>query len=127
MVIRRVQWIQQYDYRSNAHEVNNMKNLDMIEKAKTALDMKFDSDDLGPVTFREYFHRLLQTLWYEDEGFSGKRPFGNSGWSWDLFRGLVACGVIKGSVDAYGDLDIDRLEASVMITTMISVMCGVEK
>lgn len=103
-----------------------MKVNTLTEKARVGLDVKFQSDDLGKVTFREYFHKLLQTLWYEDEGFSGKRPFGNSGWSWDLFRGLVANGLVTGSFDKYGDVDLDIDEASVLIQTMISVMCGVE-
>ena len=104
-----------------------MKNNTLIEKARVGLDVKFQSDDLGEVTFREYFHKLLQTLWFEDEGFSGKRPFGNSGWSWDLFRGLVANGLVAGSSDEFGDADPGIVEAtSVLIQTMISVMCGVE-
>ena len=103
-----------------------MKNNTLIEKARVGLDMKFRSDDLGEITFREYFHKLLQTLWYEDEGFSGKRPFGNSGWSWDLIRGLVAKGLVAGSFDKFGDVDVDIAEATDLIETMISVMCGVE-
>ena len=100
-----------------------MKNSTLIEKARVGLDVKFQSDDLGEVTFREYFHKLLQTLWYEDEGFSGKRPFGNSGWSWDLIRGLVATGLVPGR---FGDGYSGIVEATDLIETMISVMCGVE-
>lgn len=100
-----------------------MKNNTLIEKARVGLDVKFQSDDLGEITFREYFHKLLQTLWYEDEGFSSKRPFGNSGWSWDLVRGLVANGLVAGGVgDSYDGI----VEATDLIQTMISVMCGVE-
>ena len=103
-----------------------MKNNTLIEKARVGLDVKFQSDDLGEITFREYFHKLLQTLWYEDEGFSGKRPFGNSGWSWDLIRGLVANGLVEGSFDEFGDVDLNVVGATNLIETMISVMCGVE-
>lgn len=102
-----------------------MKSNTLTEKARVGLDVKFQSD-LGEVTFREYFHKLLQKLWVENEGFSGKRPFGDSGWSWDLFRGLVANGLVAGSFDEFGDVDLDIVEASVLIQTMISVMCGVE-
>ena len=100
-----------------------MKNNTLIEKARVGLDVKFQSDDLGEITFREYFHKLLQTMWYEDEGFSGKRPFGNSGWSWDLIRGLVATGLVPGR---FGDDHSGIAEATDLIETMISVMCGVE-
>lgn len=33
----------------------------------------------GAATVGEYLAKLLAELWLHDEGFSGKRPFGNSG------------------------------------------------
>lgn len=45
------------------------------------LNLKFYCNDLNrEVTIGEYFKELLQALWIEEESFSGKRPFGNSGW-----------------------------------------------
>lgn len=35
-------------------------------------------------TIGEYFVALLVQLWDQGEGFSGKRPFGDSGWEWEL-------------------------------------------
>lgn len=34
----------------------------------------------GAKTVREFFAKCLIMLWEEGEGFSGKRPFGDSGW-----------------------------------------------
>jgi hypothetical protein len=45
-----------------------------------ALELRFDSDAGDNITIRDYLRILLETLWEEGEGFSGKRPFGNSGW-----------------------------------------------
>jgi hypothetical protein len=58
------------------------------------LDLRFDCDDLdGEVSIREYFAALLSAVWEEQEGFSGKRPFGNSGWYCDLRDALATVGV----------------------------------
>lgn len=93
------------------------------------LDLKFYCDDLDEeVTIRQYLHRLLWTLWKEEEGFSGKRPLGNSGWRSDLAKPLVLAGVIEGSIDAdegyLEDCDDDAMEAEVF--KLINELCGVE-
>jgi hypothetical protein len=52
---------------------------------KQALDIEFECHDLDQtLTFREYFVEILQTLFWKEEAFSGKRPFGNSGWLTEL-------------------------------------------
>lgn len=35
-----------------------MKNNTLIEKARVGLDVKFQSDDLGEITFREYLRTV---------------------------------------------------------------------
>ncbi len=47
-------------------------------------------------SIRDYLCDLLDTIWDEGEAFSGKRPFGNSGWEHDLYAALAA----KGYIDA---------------------------
>lgn len=65
-----------------------------------ALDLRFYCDDLDEiVTIREYFQQLLKTLFAEGEGFSGKRPFGNSGWEYDLHTPLVIGGAMPGTIE----------------------------
>ncbi|WP_025157210.1 hypothetical protein [Leifsonia aquatica] len=48
------------------------------------LPMNPDENDANASSIREYLGKLLWTVLYEDEGFSGKRPFGNSGWTGEL-------------------------------------------
>lgn len=85
------------------------------------LEIKFKSRDLGKtLTIREFLVQLLETLWEEEEGFSGKRPFGNSGWQGDVERALVRAGAVPGRLDEYGDLDgVDPLNVA---ETMISAI-----
>ena len=69
-----------------------------------ALEIRFDSDVGDDVTVRQYLHELLRTLWEEQECFSGKRPFGNSGWDHDLYGPLAKAGLID-----LGPLDEDGM------------------
>lgn len=59
-----------------------------------ALDVRFDSDAGSQLTVRDYFRALLSTLWEEKEGFSGKRPFGNSGWEYEVHTALAKAGFV---------------------------------
>ena len=71
----------------------------------SALNIRFDSDAGDNLTIREYFYKLLKTLWEEGDGFSGKRPFGNSGWQYDLYAPLVKHGYVDGILDENGYVD----------------------
>lgn len=64
-----------------------------------ALELRIDSDAGDDITVRDYLHTLLLTVWEEGESFSGKRPFGNSGWEYDLFIPLIKAGFISGELD----------------------------
>lgn len=69
-----------------------------------ALDISFYYADLDEtLTIRGYFKAMLDKLWEQGEGFSGKRPFGNSGWEADLQRPLVLAGVIDGTIAIYNE------------------------
>ena len=59
-----------------------------------ALELRFDSDVGDDMTVRQYLHALLRTLWDEQESFSGKYPFGNSGWDHDLYGPLAKAGFV---------------------------------
>lgn len=61
-----------------------------------ALDVIVDGD-LGEVPLRYYLGKLLYKIWIDGESFSGKRPFGNSGWDVDVARALCKTGVVPGS------------------------------
>lgn len=91
---------------------------------ENALNAKASYTDFPDISVREYLCRLLVTLWDEEECFSGKRPFGNSGWAFDLIYSLVACGFIPGTltVDSDGDLEnciYDQEDANIKIQQLI--------
>lgn len=74
-------------------------------KFEKALALKLRADEFEDLTIKQYLFNLLTTLWREGESFSGKRPFGNSGWEYDLYHPLVEAGLIKGRIDSDGYLD----------------------
>lgn len=88
------------------------------------LDYEWSFQDVEANSIREYLKQLLSTLWAEGEGFSGKRPFGNSGWDYDLYRPLVIMGVVEGEwedEDGYHSIvSVDDLEASRLVFKLIS-------
>lgn len=55
-------------------------------------------DDSDTTTFRELFHDMLFCVLAQGEGFSGKRPYGNSSWQCNLDHALVDMGVVKGKI-----------------------------
>lgn len=77
----------------------------MPDKTPTALeilDTPMEPNDSGATTVRGYLIALLAAVWEHGEDFSGKRPFGNSGWTWDLYGALVKAGHIDGTFDEDG-------------------------
>ncbi len=62
-------------------------------------------NDANAVTIGDYFIRLAEQAWVEEEGFSGKRPFGNSGWQHEIYRALITNEAITGDLDAYGYIE----------------------
>lgn len=75
---------------------------------KDIYNIEFYCDDLDKtVTIRQYLKTLLKTLWEEGEGFSGKRPFGNSGWEMTLIVPLVENEIVEGEIYYWKD-DFDN-------------------
>lgn len=69
-------------------------------------NLKMYSNDLCKVlTIKEYFKEILLELWIEGEEFSGKRPFGNSGWDYDVLQCLIKNDIVKGKLDEDGYVD----------------------
>jgi len=89
----------------------------------TAMDST--RNDAKATNIREYLVELLAQLWQEGESFSGKRPFGNSGWDWELYGALYDAGHVKGRRDEYGDLfDVDSKLADQLIMAAIRYLGG---
>ena len=90
----------------------------------SALDIRFDSDAGDNLTIRDYLMALLEMLWHEKEGFSGKRPFGNSGWEYELVSPLIKHGYIHGDFDEDGYVNTyDEKESNAYVRKLILAMC----
>lgn len=84
------------------------------------LDLTVEHYSLGTLTVREYLIGLLKELWDQKEGFSGKRPYGDSGWECDLYIPLIKAGLIHGHVDDEGYLaEVDDDEGDRVIAAAI--------
>lgn len=87
------------------------------------LDLPMESD-IGETTIRGFLTALLQELWTEGEGFSGKRPFGNGDWQFQIYLPLVKAGLVKGEIDDDGYLDnVDYKLANKIVLNLIWDMC----
>ena len=86
------------------------------------LDLPMSENDAEAKTVRDYLKALLTTLWEEGEGFSGKRPFGNSGWENELFSALVKGKAVKGAFDEDDLYDVDEKAARKAIQAAIEAL-----
>ncbi len=95
--------------------------------ADPVLAVEMSDNDAGAATIGDYLVALLGEVWASGEGFSGKRPFGNSGWEHDLYLPLVRAGLVRGEiVDGYLE-DYDRLAARALITRAIRALRSTPK
>jgi hypothetical protein len=88
-------------------------------------------NDADASTIREYLIALLAVVWDEGEGFSGKRPFGNSSWEYDLYAALVKAGWISIVYDESGYYvrefeDAERRKANRLIAEAIQSLATTE-
>lgn len=77
------------------------------------LALEIEDQDSGAKTVRDFLKALLEALWVEEEGFSGKRPFGNSGWKHNVEMALVKAGAVKGVIFTYeedGSIELESLD-----------------
>lgn len=56
-------------------------------------------------TIGDFFRECLVQLWLENEGFSGKRPLGDSGWDWEIYEALAWAGLIGAEFDEFGEME----------------------
>lgn len=96
---------------------------------RAALELRFDSDAGEDIRARDYLCELLSKVWMEEQMFSGKRPFGNSDWQWELFGPLGRAGFIEGTIrgEVFEMTREQRDAATAYVARMILAMChGVE-
>ncbi|CAO3404269.1 hypothetical protein [Azospirillum palustre] len=90
---------------------------------KSALDLPMQENDARAATVRNYLKALLSGVWEKGESFDGKRPFGNSGWEYELYRPFVVAGLVPGDVgaNAFGK-EFDRDAADRIICEAIEAL-----
>lgn len=84
------------------------------------LDLRMQPNDADAATIRDYLIKLLHLVWEDREGFDGKRPFGNSGWAWDVYGDLIRAGYVPGSFDEDGDVEVFDDDAQVIADQLIT-------
>lgn len=87
---------------------------------RQVLDLPLEPNSAGAATVRDYLVELLATLWCEGGNFSGKRPFGDSGWRYEVYPALITAGYVTGRFDEYGLVeDCDTAAADRLVDAAI--------
>lgn len=90
------------------------------QRGREMTNIPMPENDAGASTIGGYFEKLLLKLWDEQEGFSGKRPFGNSGWDYDVYTALIKTGAISGKLSDDGYVEeFDQDEADKAVKSII--------
>lgn len=91
-------------------------------ESKELLKLPMNDEYSGAKTLGEYLKLLLLSLWQFKDEFSGKRPFGNSLWEYDVYICLAENTNLVGGVkdkDGFWE-DIDLNEANKVIFELIN-------
>lgn len=88
------------------------------------LDCPMGKNDADAKTIRGYLGSLLINVWIEEEGFDGKRPFGNSSWKYEVYAALAEQALITASKDEWNDWDYDEEWADQLVRDAIRVLVG---
>lgn len=84
------------------------------------LALPMERNDAGAATVREYLVALAAGVWTVGEGFSGKRPFGNSGWHTEIYQALGTKGWIRYETDGDGYItDVDEAAGNELIAAAL--------
>lgn len=95
----------------------------MTATPQEILDVPMRENDANASTIRAYLVALVREVWKEVDGFSGKRPFGNSGWQYEVYDALVTAGHVQGRTDEDGYLEeCDTDAADALILTAIDAL-----
>lgn len=90
-------------------------------KLSKALDTYIFSDASNSIiTIREHLYELFSDLFHQGEFFNSTRPWGNSGWQFDVYTALIREGILPGMLDSEGFLNkCDEDECKKFVIEMI--------
>lgn len=77
-------------------EITEADLVEMSFKDVMALELEESVKFAKVTTIGDYLKALLSELWIREEAFSGKRPFGNSGWKYDIYQTLLKNRLVTG-------------------------------
>lgn len=86
------------------------------------LEIKLKQNDANAETIGDYLKKLLIKLWIDEEEFSGKRPFGNSGWKYIIYETLIENKIISGELDDGTVLSLSSEERSKCDTLILDAI-----
>lgn len=90
-------------------------------RAETLLSLPLPDNDAEAATVRDYLVALLLVTWEDGP----KRPFGNSGWHYDLYAPMVKAGLIPGELDSDGYVeDVDTRAADALVVEAIRALAS---
>lgn len=90
---------------------------------KAILDIAMSTNDAKARTVRDYLKALLREVWVQEESFSGKRPFGNSGWQGEVAAALIKAKTIPGELDSDGYVNrYDQSQMDEAVRTAIEAL-----
>ena len=77
---------------------------------------------LGAVTLGDLLRRILTEFWGDPE-FDADRPFGFSGWRYEVCAALIRAGLLEGRLDGNGDVEeCDEVAADRLIREAIETL-----
>lgn len=87
------------------------------------LAMPMGENDAAAATIGQYIMILGAQVFEEQDDFSGKRPFGNSSWVFEVYEALIRCGVLAGEFDVDGYIQrCDTHEADAVISQLFGYL-----
>lgn len=92
--------------------------------AQQVLDCPMGENDAEAKTIRDYLSKLLSLVWQEEEGFDGKRPFGNSSWQLEVYAALAENALIEATKDEWNDWNYRDADANALVQTAILGLAG---
>jgi hypothetical protein len=73
------------------------------------LHVPMRENDAGAETIGEYLIKLLATVWRQGED-AVHRPFGNSGWQWEVYEALVRGKLADGTITLDEDGNVEVID-----------------
>lgn len=91
------------------------------------LAMPMGENDAAAATIGQYIIILGAKVFEDQDDFSGKRPFGNSSWVFEVYEALIRCGVLAGEFDSDGYIQkCDPREADIIISQLFDYLKNID-